>query len=555
MRRAGDCHKALEFFIRSRTLVPSMQNTLNAAICLDQIGRFDEALEMYEEVLTRFGEQLDADSKQAMAPAMATLRRKVGTIEVSSNVEGSLIIDARMRGKLPILSPVRVIPGAHVVRVVKDGYATFETSVVVKAGESTAIDAKLAPLASAGRLRVEDPALEGAELFVDGALVGKLPWEGTLAPGDRVFWVRMGDLGSAPRKATVVQGQTVLAQVVAAPLGPDLRVVLEPSTAQLYIDAVLVGKGTWQGRLPLGSHKIDARELGYFALASPITVSAATRGDIKLTLKVDRAHPRWGVVTSSGRFTLDFLSGGAISNAFGSSAELECKSSDCPQKSIPLGFIVGARGGYELPAGVGFQIGGGYMSMTAKVERRVNETFSTPQVKLDETTTLPPGQAKSVYTIHDTLRVRGPVAFAGVTYRRGLGMSLEAQGRADIGFWITSFSDTLTGTASAGGVTRDVLVPGSGNVGHGAAVFVMPGIDLFVKRGHFRAGVGITAAVFLTDGPTLDTGNAHVKAQDCDPKVNRDSIDCAPDESFTKGEKAYGRFVAILPIVSAGYVF
>jgi hypothetical protein len=552
LRRAGDCQKALEFFVRSRAIVPSMQNTLNSAICLDQIGRFDEALEMYEDVLTKFGEQLDTDSKQAMAPSMAALRRKVGTIEVSANVEGSLIIDARMRGKLPILSPVRVMPGPHVVRVVKDGYETFEKSVVVKAGESTAVDAKLAPLASAGRLRIEDKALEGGELFVDGAMVGKLPWEGTLAPGDRLFWVRKGDIGSAPRKATVVQGQTVLAQVVAGPLGPDMRIVLEPATAQMYIDGVLVGKGTWQGRLPIGKHTIDARELGYFALTHPMVVAAETRGDAKLALKADKAHPRWGVAAPSGRFTLDLLGGAALSNSFGSSAETQCSSGNCASRSIPLGFIAGARGGYELPMGLGFEVGGGYMSMTAKVERNVNESFSTPAV---EKLKLPAGTANSEYTINETLRVRGPVAFAGVTYRRGLGAIFEAQGRVDIGVWIASFSDTLSGTATSGGVTRDVSVSGSGKTGHAAPVFVMPGIDLFVKKGHWRVGVGLSAAIFLTDGPTLNTGNAHVRAQTCNPEVNRDSIDCAPDESFTRSEKAYGRFVAFMPQASVGYVF
>ena len=46
LRKAGDCQKALEMYVRSRRLVPSLPNTLNSAFCLDQIGRYDEALEM-----------------------------------------------------------------------------------------------------------------------------------------------------------------------------------------------------------------------------------------------------------------------------------------------------------------------------------------------------------------------------------------------------------------------------------------------------------------------------------------------------------------------------
>src|ERR1700677_2207222 len=53
-RRAGDLPGALEFYLRSRAVVPSMPNTFNAAYCLLQLGRIDEALELYEEVLIRF---------------------------------------------------------------------------------------------------------------------------------------------------------------------------------------------------------------------------------------------------------------------------------------------------------------------------------------------------------------------------------------------------------------------------------------------------------------------------------------------------------------------
>lgn len=94
-----------------------------------------------------------------------------------------------------------------------------------------------------------------------------------------------------------------------------------------------------------------------------------------------------------------------------------------------------------------------------------------------------------------------------------------------------------------------------GMIGHGAALFVMPGVDLYLKKGHWRAGVGVSAAIFLPDGPTLDTGNGHAMAHTCVVEANRDSIDCAPDEAFTKDEKAYGRFFAIRPPASAGYVF
>jgi hypothetical protein len=46
MKDAGDSERALDFFIRSRELYPSPQNTINVALCLTELQRYDEALEL-----------------------------------------------------------------------------------------------------------------------------------------------------------------------------------------------------------------------------------------------------------------------------------------------------------------------------------------------------------------------------------------------------------------------------------------------------------------------------------------------------------------------------
>src|SRR5439155_8921270 len=182
-------------------------------------------------------------------------------------IDGTLLIDGVVRGKLPLLAPVRVMPGKHVVRVLRDGFATFERSVEVKAGEKIAVDAKLEALTSAGRLHVVGGTeLEGGTLLVDGVAVGPLPWEGTLAPGAHLVQAIKGDVGTAPTLVNVIASQTVDAPpLVGKPLGPARRVLVDPPTAELSIDGVPLGKGRWQGRLPIGEHVVEARELGYFA--------------------------------------------------------------------------------------------------------------------------------------------------------------------------------------------------------------------------------------------------------------------------------------------------
>jgi tetratricopeptide (TPR) repeat protein len=151
---AGDEERALDHFLRSRALVPGKGNTANAAHCLHELGRFDEALELYEVLATRFAADLSEDTQRRLVPAMESLRERVGAVMVTANVEGSVLIDGRPRGRLPLTGPVRLLGGRRVVRVLKDGYATFEGTVDVRVGETQRLDAVLKPLAEAGQLRL-----------------------------------------------------------------------------------------------------------------------------------------------------------------------------------------------------------------------------------------------------------------------------------------------------------------------------------------------------------------------------------------------------------------
>lgn len=548
MRRAGDCRRALEYFVQSRALYPTATNTLNTAICLDQTERYDEALELYEELLTRFADKLDADTKRAIAPAMSALRQKVGALDVAANVEGTLLVDSRMRGQLPLLVPVRVLPGDHLVRVLKDGYEPFEQNVKVKIGLTLTVDARLKPLASAGRLRIDEAALVGAEVFVDGAAVGVAPWEGTLRPGEHLLWLRKADAGSAPKQQVIIQGQTIRARATLSPLGPEARYVLEPPTAELWLDGVSLGKKGWQGRLPLGSHTLEVKETGYFPLAETLDVTAESRGDVKRALKPDPKHPRWGV-KASGHFQVDAMLGMPLASTLGSGAEGYCANGGCPSRTLVSGWIAGARGAYELPAGIGFGVGAGYMTLHTHLTRSVAQSFAYDAAATNSPT------VPTQYRLDDTLRSKGPVVFGGVGYRRSVGAKLSAEGRVDLGVWLAGASDSIVGTASGGGVTRTVSVGGSGTTSNAAAVFVMPSVALQAKAGKWRAGLSVSAAIFATGGPTLGTGDARVNAGACSRAVNGRSIDCAPDVSFTRGEKAFGRFIAVIPGMVGGYEF
>jgi hypothetical protein len=548
LRSAGDYQGALDMYLASRRALPSIPNTLNAALTLDHLGRFDEALEMYEDLLTRFT-HLDNRDRRGVANAMRVLRGKLGSLDVSSNVNGVLLVDGRQRGKLPLTSPVPVLPGRHVVRVLKDGYDAFEENISIKVRQKKLIDARLKRLLHVGKLRVDDPALAGADLFIDGGKVGTLPWEGTLAPGTHRYRVRKGDIGTAPRSAVVVEGQTVLVEVKAGPLSGDLRFAVDPPTAELYIDGVRVGHEQWQGRLPVGEVQVLAREYGYHPEQRTLHIEPNRGNTIALKLRVDSDSPRWGR-PEPGKPWAEAFAGFGLFGSFGSDMEAGCNQGACSKQGIAHGPVAGLRGGWQFPFGVSVELGVGYLSLSKTLTRTLHDTYDG-------------GNGDSVavaYEYTDHIRFQGPLALVGAGYPIELSKRISLALRADVGVVFAGVRDVLDAEASALGKTVPAEVQNSGKTVRSAAVFVDPEARLVWKFGALHAGLGLGAFIFPVTGPRLETGDTRVVGTDsCDrnppPPNQTRPVDCAKNTAKVAGERGYAPFVVFVPTLVAGYTF
>jgi hypothetical protein len=544
LRKAGDLQGALEFYQRSRRLVPSMPNTLNAAYCLEQLGRTDELLELYEEILTKFRGELSPQEQQQLSLSMSVLRRKLGSIDVLGDVGGMLLVDGRVRGTLPIVAPVHVQPGQHTVRVFKEGWEPFERTVTVGSGQTVPIDASLMPLRQAGRLRIETDNVVGAELLLDDAPLGTLPWEGTLAPGPHLFSVRKDGLGSAPARANVVQGQRVVVAVHGLPLGPEVRVVVEPASADMWIDGVPIGKGQWRGALPLGTHMIEAREVGYVSARVEREIAPRASSEILLSLPVDPNHPRWATTRSHGTLHLAALGGVALGPTFGGDAGAYCARGQCSRNSWATGALVGIRGMYVFPSGIFVQWTGGYVTLHKDLARQIDGSFTVRA----SGTVVPVS-----YQLDDALSLSGPFVAGGVGYVHPLRPRLSVHGAIDVGALMISVRDDVGGTASAGGRTLAVSIGASGSPVRSAAPLLLPEVGLDYQVGSFDAGIALAAAIFPLEGPSLPTGEARVYGGSC--RDHPGTADCAPGTTAIAHERGNRQFVLIIPTVKIGYRF
>jgi hypothetical protein len=544
LRRAGDDRGALEYYLRSRAIVPSMPNTFNAAICLERLGRIDEALELYEELLTKYrGELNDAEQAQ-LKDSITTLRRQLGSIEVIGDVGGTLLVDGRVRGTLPIVAPVRVRPGSHTVRVFKEGWEPYESTLTVERAAFVTLDVRLRPLAEAGRLRVESDNLAGGELFLDGAPLGRVPWEGSLAPGPHLYSVKSDTLGTAPARANVVQGQRVVLTAHGVPIGPEVHVSADPSSAEIWIDTVPLGRGPWRGSLPVGPHTFEAREPGYVTASERRETTSAASSDVALALRVDPDHPRWAKPRRAvGTPSLGVFGGPALGLSFGGGTAPACGAGRCARDTAFTGAIAGLRGAYAFPSGLYVDTKAGYMAVSRGASRSLDDSF----VERDGTS------VAVTYQIDDAIHLTGVFYSAGVGYARPLAPWLELSGGLEVGALVLRTRDDSGGTASGGGRTLDLSIANSGIPAYGVAPYAAPEARLALKLGRFDVALGLAVAIFPLEGPTFPNGELRVYGGACHDHLG--AVDCLPGRNVDAGRRAYGQMLFLWPTLGAGARF
>jgi hypothetical protein len=145
---SGAFEAALDDFRKSLEIFPTAPAWKNAALCLRELRRFDEALELLEALPARFPD-LPADEVRKNALRVEELESQVGWVELRGVEPSSrLVIDGRDRGAVPPGSRVRMSNGSHHVVVIKEGMEPAEVSVAAVSGRTTVaeFDQRPAPL-------------------------------------------------------------------------------------------------------------------------------------------------------------------------------------------------------------------------------------------------------------------------------------------------------------------------------------------------------------------------------------------------------------------------
>jgi PEGA domain len=534
---AGDAERALERFLQSRAAVASGKNTANAAICLERLGRYDEALEMYEELLARFAKDLDEQDRENLAPIMGSLRARLGSIDISSNVEGLIVVDGKPRGRLPRTTALRVLAGKHLIRVVQEGYRSFELTVEVASGAVVAVDASLEPLSGLGALRVEQTGHLAANLLIDGKAVGVLPWEGTLPTNRHLLQVLGSDDGSKPQAVRVLERKMLLIRLTTQKLGPVVRLEAVPRSALLTLDGTELGSGFWTGRLPVGAHVVSAAERGYFDKQLAFTLTPETPPPaLQVPLERDPNSSRW---PQPARWYLGarLLTGGVYAPTLNGDAERACPTL-CAGSASAAGAKV--EGALELlhQRGLGVEAAFGYQFVSQNFTRAVTSHFDHTQI---------------TYALRQKLAMGGVYGrLAGVAE---LPLRWAFSLRSSVGGGVAS----MAYVASADGVawTTGELAPVAA-FGYQRVSEVMPfgtsALDLQRAFGKLAISLGVAGWFVPSRGPRFSDEVQLQITTGCDPPTPT-AVRCAPRSNVLAGERAHGAFAALTAELGARYRF
>jgi tetratricopeptide (TPR) repeat protein len=202
-------------------------------------------------------------------------------------------IDDNEAGKTPLT--VRLLPGRHAVAIAAADGRSTEQLIDVKPARRMDLSVEL-PRQAGGpaTLAVQSDPPE-ANLLVDGALVGRTPYQGTLQPGEHSVAVELAGHQRQERKVVSREGRDATVSFALAPLPkqPALAVDSEPVGAIVLLD------GKERGRTPLiavvspGRHQLVLQKEGRREVSTEFDMPKDQDLSIRLDLSLaDRSGSR-----------------------------------------------------------------------------------------------------------------------------------------------------------------------------------------------------------------------------------------------------------------------
>lgn len=169
------------------------------------------------------------------------------------------------------------IPDASVE--VADAAVAVIEAPVIDAG--AVIPTVVAPVASEYAVTIESSP--NLDLVIDGKVVGRTPWSGTLPPGKKTFTLQSKSLGISATRSITVKNEAVSESYT---FEKGFVAVKAPEGAVVFIDGNRIGNAPIKGEVPVyeGSHRIQVT-VGQSKWSEPFTLYGGQRVSFNVELQ------------------------------------------------------------------------------------------------------------------------------------------------------------------------------------------------------------------------------------------------------------------------------
>ena len=213
------------------------------------------------------------------------LKPAFGWIEVGgSSVDGGIVyIDDRMVGRAPLKSE-RLASGAHNIKIVRQMYRNYESSVTVTDGAV----AELRPVLAADFETVTLTTDNDSEIWVNEQYRGTGSWTGDLGTGSYIVECRRSNHRTTRETITVSPGMPVTKISLKAPqpIYGVLSIMSAPGNAEAWLDGKNIGMTPiYLPQILIGSHTLKITKSGSADWTGNVNVVEGQIAEINATLQ------------------------------------------------------------------------------------------------------------------------------------------------------------------------------------------------------------------------------------------------------------------------------
>jgi hypothetical protein len=309
-----DWRAAIAEYEEAYRLAPHPSVLFNIAVDYERLGEKRTAVRYF---LRYVDGSPEADDRQTTLRRIEGLRRAPSTVQFTANPEGAtIVVDGEEFGTAPLTLTLEA--GSHKVQASHDGRRSMARQIVLEYGEPMAIQIDL--FALPGLLKV-DADRPGAEVRIDGQVVGVTPYAGAVPSGEHQVVITLAGFLPAERQVTVPHQGSAQIRATLEPI-PGVAVVepARPKAGDKFLLGTAYGftAGSEEGvrySFDLGYRTAGDRLeltglLGYFGT----TLGAGVGLSARAYLGTGRMRPylRGGVLRGAGEVTMAFEAGAGL---------------------------------------------------------------------------------------------------------------------------------------------------------------------------------------------------------------------------------------------------